>query len=80
MLAFLLVAHAEERRLQNVEVVVLHHLIEEAEEVGDHQVADVQPVHVGPSSRTQRPSPNSTNLSFPVNLFGVFGIWQHYHS
>ena len=43
----LLVAHAEQRRLQHVEMAVVHELIEEPEEIRDHQIADVQAVHVG---------------------------------
>ncbi len=43
----LLVAHAKQRRFQNVEMAVMHQLIEEAEEIGDQQIADVQAVHVG---------------------------------
>ena len=43
----MLVAHAEERGLQHVEVAVVDHLLEELHEVGDHQVADVHPVHIG---------------------------------
>ncbi len=42
----MLVAHAEQRRFQHVEVAVLHDLIEKLVEVGDQQVADVQPVHI----------------------------------
>jgi hypothetical protein len=43
----LLVAHAEQRRLQDVEVVVLHQVGEELEEEGHQQQADVHAVHVG---------------------------------
>ena len=41
-----LVAHAEQWRLEDVNVAVVDQLLEELEEVGDHQVADVQAVHV----------------------------------
>ena len=43
----LLVAHAEERRFQHVEMAVVHELIEEPEKISDQQIADVQSVHVG---------------------------------
>ena len=43
----LLVARAEQRRLQHEQVAVVHQLVEEAEEISDEQVADVQAVHVG---------------------------------
>ena len=42
----LLVAHAEERRFQHVQMAVMHQLVEEPEEIGDQQIADVQAVHV----------------------------------
>ena len=37
-------------------MAVLHHLFEEGEEVGDHQIADVQPVHVGVGGEDDRGS------------------------
>ena len=43
----LLVAHAEERGFQHEEVAVMDQMVEEAEEISDQQVADVQAVHVG---------------------------------
>ena len=39
-------AHAEQRRLQHMHVAVVDELLEEAEEIRDHQIADVQAVHV----------------------------------
>ena len=42
----LLVAHAEQRRLQHIHVAVVDELLEEPEEIRDHQIADVHAVHV----------------------------------
>ncbi len=42
----LLVAHAEQRRFQNINVAVVDELLEELEEIRDHQIADVHAVHV----------------------------------
>ena len=41
-----LVAHPEQRRLQHMQVAVVDQPLEEPEEIGDHQVADVHAVHV----------------------------------
>jgi len=43
----LFVADAEERRLEDLKVAIVDELIEEAEEIGDEQVANVEPVNVG---------------------------------
>ena len=43
----LLVAHAEERRLQDIHVALLDEVGEELQEEGDHQEAYVHAVHVG---------------------------------
>ena len=43
---FLLVSDAEQRRFQNIDVAVVDELLEEFEEIRDHQVADVHAVHV----------------------------------
>src|ERR1019366_7903402 len=43
----LLVARAKQRRLQDEQVTVVHELVEEAEEIGDEEIADVQAVHIG---------------------------------
>ena len=41
------VADAEEGRLQDVQVAFVHQGVEETEEIGDHQVANVEAVDVG---------------------------------
>ena len=44
---FLAIAHAKEWGLQNVEVALMDQLIEKLEKVGDHQVANMQAIHIG---------------------------------
>ena len=43
----LLVPRPEQRRLQHEQVAVVHELVEETEEVGDEEIADMQPIHIG---------------------------------
>ena len=43
----LFVPHAEERRLEHKQVAVVHEVVEEAEEISDEQIANVQAVDIG---------------------------------
>ena len=47
-------AHAEQRRLQHIDVAVVDELLEEAEEIRDHQIADVHAVHPATAGRRWR--------------------------
>src|SRR6185295_450806 len=43
---FVLIANPKQRRLKNEQMAIVNQLVEEPEEVSDHQVANVQAVHI----------------------------------